>query len=207
MKPDALRVCVLTDERLSRGRSVLETVAGALAGGCRAIQLRGKDWPGRRLYEAGRALRQPTREAGALLFVDDRLDVALAVEADGVHLGQDDLPLAAARSLAPRPFLIGVSAATPEEARDAEHAGADYLGVGSVFATATKADAGSPIGTAGLGAVARATRLPVVGIGGITAANAPQVIAAGAAGVAVVSAVVAARDIEAATRQLIGAVG
>jgi thiamine-phosphate pyrophosphorylase len=207
VRREALRVYVLTDARLSRGRADTEVVAAALAGGAGAVQLRGKEYDGRRLYEAGRALREATRRAGALFFVNDRLDVALAVEADGVHLGQDDLPLAAARRLAPPPFLIGVSAGTVEEARAAEAAGADYLGVGSVFATPTKADAGTPIGIEGLSAVVRATRLPVVGIGGVTHENAARVIAAGAAGVAVISVVVGAEDVEGATRRLVAAVG
>lgn len=205
MKSDALRLYVLTDRGLSRGRAEIETVAAALAGGATAIQLRAKDESGGRLFELALALRDLTRRSGALLFVNDRLDVALAAAADGVHLGQDDLPLAAARRLAPPPFLIGVSAATPDEARAAELGGADYLGVGSVFATSTKADAGAPIGPAGLAVVARGTCLPIVGIGGISPANAASVLAAGAAGVAVVSAVVAAQDVEAATRRLAAA--
>jgi thiamine-phosphate pyrophosphorylase len=202
----SLRVYVVTDRRLQAGRSEVEVVAAAIAGGATAVQLRGKELTGRELVEVGRALRELTRRAGVLFLVNDRVDVALAVDADGAHVGQDDLPAAVARRLLGPGRILGVSAATPEEARAAEAAGADYLGVGSVFATATKADAGAPIGPAGLRAVVGATRLPVVAIGGITADNAVDVMAAGAAGVAVISAVVGAEDVTAAARRLAASV-
>ncbi|MGH9798083.1 MAG: thiamine phosphate synthase, partial [Candidatus Polarisedimenticolia bacterium] len=142
------------------------------------------------------------RKFGALFAVDDRVDVALISDADGVHVGQRDLPAREARRLLPRPRILGVSAGTVEEAKRAEREGADYLGVGPVFPTGTKPDAGEAIGTGRLAAVAAAVSIPVVAIGGITADNVAAVFAAGAAGAAVVSAVVAAEDVSAAARAL-----
>lgn len=201
-----LAVYVLTDRRAQRGRSEVEVAAACLRGGATALQLRAKDLPGRELCELGRRLAELCADHGALFVVNDRVDVALACGAGGVHLGQDDLPAAAARRLMGPAPVIGISAATPEEAAAARAAGADYLGVGSVFGTTTKPDAGAPIGTAGLARVVAATELPVVAIGGITAANAPAAIAAGAVGVAAISAVVGAADVTAATRSLACAV-
>lgn len=203
LEPGRLRLYVVTDRALARGRSELEVVRQALAGGATAIQLRGKDWSGRELYRVGRELRQATREAGALLLVNDRLDVALAVEADGVHLGQEDLPAAEARRLGGPGFLIGVTAETVEQGVAAEAEGADYLGTRAVFPTSTKAYR-EPMGVAALAQLVRAVSIPVVAIGGIKAKNARQVLATGVAGLAVVSAVVAAEDVRAAAAQLAG---
>jgi thiamine-phosphate diphosphorylase len=197
----ALAVYVITDRGSQRGRGEVEIAEAALAGGATAIQLRGKELATRELCTLASALRSVCARHGALFVVNDRLDVALACGADGVHLGQDDLPVAAARRLAPA-LVLGVSAATPEEARAAAAAGADYLGVGSVFATGSKPDAGAAIGPEGLGRVVAATSLPVVAIGGITANNAVRALATGAVGVAVISAVVAAEDVEGAARAL-----
>ncbi len=197
---ERLALYVITDRGLARGRDEVEIARAALRGGATAIQLRGKDQDARRLCELGRALLLATRAAGALLFVNDRLDVAQAIGADGVHLGQEDLPCGEARRIAGPGLLIGVSAESPALAQAAERDGADYLGTGSVYATSSKADAGAPIGVAGLAKVVAATTLPVVAIGGITAAQAPACIAAGACGVAVISAVIGAEDPEAAAR-------
>jgi thiamine-phosphate pyrophosphorylase len=198
----ALEVYVLTDPDLTAGRPLLDVVRAALAGGAGAVQLRDKRLPARDLCALGRALAALCAEHGALFVVNDRLDVALACGAAGVHLGQDDLPAAAARALAGPDFVVGVSASTPEEALEAARAGADYLGTGAVYATATKPDAGAPIGVRGLRRVVESVPLPVVAIGGITAANAAEAVAAGAAGVAVVSAVMAAPDPGAAVAEL-----
>ena len=198
---EALRVLVVTDAALAGGRTVAQVVDLALAAGARAVQLRNKGDAPRRLLEVGRELRARTSAAGALLFVNDRLDVALALDADGVHLGPNDLPVAAARSVAPT-LLIGRSADDPEAARRAVLDGADYIGCGTVYATSTKADAGEVIGLEGLARVAAAVSVPVVGIGGITTARAVEVAGTGAAGVAVVGAVMAAADPGEAVRQL-----
>jgi thiamine-phosphate pyrophosphorylase len=178
-------------------------VRAALRGGAPAIQLRMKDAPAREMAEVARALAAETRAAGALLFVNDRVDVALAAGADGAHVGQDDLPAAAARRIAPPGFLVGVSAETAELALRAQAEGADYVGVGPVYATGSKADAGDAVGVERIAQVAAAVRIPVVGIGGITIANAPAVLRAGAAGVAVISAVMRTENPEAAVCALL----
>ncbi len=139
-------------------------------------------------------MRVITREFGALLFVNDRLDLALAVEADGVHLGPDDLPVAAVRGIVPDSFLIGFSTDDPDVARDAENEGADYLGCGTVWPTASKADAGAVIGLEGLRRVVESVGIPAVAIGGITVERAARVPATGAAGAAVMSTVMTAPD-------------
>jgi thiamine-phosphate pyrophosphorylase len=197
-----LRLYVITDARAARGRPMTALIAAALAGGATAIQLRAKDSSTLAMVEEGRALRRLTREAGALLLVNDRVDVAFAVEADGVHLGQDDLPVATARAILGPDALVGGSAGNPVELARALAAGVDYLGVGPLYATGSKADAGPAIGPTGLATLRAATDLPLVGIGGIDAANAGPVLAAGADGVAVIAAVVGAEDVAAAARRL-----
>jgi thiamine-phosphate pyrophosphorylase len=202
-----LALIVVTDGGLAGDRGVLDVVRAALRGGAPSVQLRDKHGSAREQAALARALLAETRAAGALLFVNDRLDVALAAEADGAHLGDDDLPLEAARRIVPAGFLLGRSADTPEEARAAEREGADYVGTGPVYGTATKHDAGVAIGTAPIAEVSAAVSIPVVGIGGISVGNAAPVVEAGACGVAVVSAVMAAADPEAAVRDLLAAVG
>jgi thiamine-phosphate pyrophosphorylase len=201
--PEALRVLVITDARLAAPRSVTEVVRAALEAGARSVQMRNKGDFARALAELGRELRSLTRDYDALLFVNDRVDVALAVEADGVHVGPRDLPVAAVRSITPRGFLIGRSADDPELALRAVAEGADYIGCGTVFATTTKADAGDVIGLEGLAAVARAVPVPVVAIGGITVERAGEIAPTGAAGVAVVGAVMSAPDPAEAVRHLL----
>ena len=193
---------VITDARLSRGRTHLDVVRAAIQGGATVVQYREKGATTRLMVEEARGLRELCRGAGIPLIINDRVDVALAVGADGVHLGVDDMPVAIARRLLGPDKLIGHSPETLEQVRTSEADGADYLGVGSVFGTATKPDAGPPIGLSGLERVIAVVSIPVVGIGGITIQNAAQVIQAGAAGVAVISAVVAAEDVEAAARRL-----
>jgi thiamine-phosphate pyrophosphorylase len=179
-----------------------DMAAAALRGGATAIQLRHKGASARALCAAGTALQVACAAHGALFIVNDRLDVALACGADGVHLGQDDIPAERARRIGGAGVIIGVSAATPDEARAAARDGADYLGVGSVHATTTKADAGAPIGLGGLRRVVEASELPVVAIGGIGVAEAPGTLTAGASGIAVVRAVTGAADPAAATARL-----
>ena len=163
---------VITDEALAGGRSHEEQTRAALAGGARVIQLRDKTATTARLFEAAAAMRRLTREAGALLIINDRLDIALASDADGVHVGPDDLPVAVARRLLPG-RIVGASAGTVDEAIAAERDGADYLGVGAVYeARGSKADAGSPVGPERVAVVRAAVTLPMVGICGIKAANA-----------------------------------
>lgn len=191
---------VITEPTL---RDPVESVRLVLEGGARLVQLRAKHATARELAQMGQAIRALTRRYGALFIVNDRLDIALAVEADGVHLGQDDLPVPLARKLAGDAFIIGVSAETLEEAQRAEAEGADYLGVGPMFATTTKPDAGVPVGPERLRAIKQAVSIPVYGIGGITSQNAPLVMQAGADGVCVISAIIGAPDPTEATRQLL----
>jgi thiamine-phosphate pyrophosphorylase len=197
------RVYVITaDPPRARGRSHLEIARAAVRGGATAVQLRMKDAPARAIVETARAIADVCREAGVAFLVNDRIDAALAAGADGAHVGQDDIPGEAARALLGPGRLLGISAATADEAAAAERAGADYLGVGAVYATATKADAGAAVGLARIREVAAATGLPVVGIGGIALGGAAAVIQAGAAGVAVITAVTLAGDMADATRRL-----
>lgn len=193
---------VLTDQQWSRGRDVLTVAAEALAGGATVIQLRNKTASTRVLVEEGLALRALTRERGALLIVNDRIDVALAVEADGAHVGQDDMPVPQARRLLGPNGILGVSAANRQEAEEAIAEGADYLGVGPIFPSLGKVDAGPATGVHLLTELASCATIPLVAIGGITTENATEVMQAGASGVAVITAVVYAEDIQAAARQL-----
>lgn len=203
---DRLSLIVITDRECGAGRSLLDVVRAALQAGAPAIQLRDKAADARTLLELASSLLVETRRTGSLLFVNDRLDVALAAAADGAHLGGDDLPLAAARRIAPEGFLLGQSVDDPGEAAAAEAAGADYVGVGPVFSTSSKPDAGAPLGTDGVAEVARSVRVPVVAIGGVDAISAREASRGGAAGVAVIRAVMAATDPGLATRDLLAAV-
>lgn len=196
---------VVTGTQFSRGRDSLAVMSDAIRGGAGVIQLREKELDGKSLLALGRQLRQLTRKTGVTLIVNDRVDVALAVDADGVHLGQGDLPVSEARRLLGPGKIIGVSVLTLDQALKAREDGADYLGVGPVFATATKEDAGPALGLELLSQVAEQVDLPQVAIGGITAENAAAVAAAGADGMAVVTAVVAADDVADAAAGLIKA--
>lgn len=191
---EKIRLIVITDRRLSHPRTVEEVVTLALEGGARAIQLRDKDAGAREMLGSAQRLRELTREFEALLFINDRIDVALAVDADGVHLGPDDIPVAALRSVVPLGFLIGHSTDLPEVARRAQDEGADYLGCGTVYPTSSKEDAGEVIGLGRLQEVVRSVDIPVVGIGGIDASKAAEVAETGCAGIAVIGAVMAAPD-------------
>jgi len=198
-------VYLVTGASHSAGRTTPEIVAAAIDGGVDIVQLRDKDRSVRERFAVGRKLRELTRAAGVPLLVNDRADLAQAIDADGVHLGDDDLPVDVARDLLGDDAIIGRSASFVEDARAAEQAGADYLGVGAVYATGSKADIDddeSGIGPERVAAIADAVSIPVVGIGGITADNAGPVIEAGADGVAVISAITAAEDPAAATRRL-----
>lgn len=201
--PAGWRLYVITDERLGRGRSHLQVAEAAIRGGADVVQLRDKNASSRRLYDIGLQLRRITREANVHFVVNDRLDVALAVDADGVHIGREDLPASVARRIVGPGKILGVSAETVEEAVAAEKEGADYLGVGPVFeARGTKADAGAPLGLDLIARIRRDCRLPIVAIGGINAGNARSVRDAGADAAAVISAVVSADDVAQAARSL-----
>ena len=193
---------VITDEASAGGLTHTEIAVRAIAGGADVIQLRDKAAGGRELCQIGRALRTITKETGTLFIVNDRLDVALACGADGVHLGQDDIRVGVARQIAPPGFIIGVSVGTVDEAIRGEQDGADYLAISPVFSTASKNDAGPGRGLDVLREIRRNVSVPVIAIGGINMDNVHEVIAAGADGVAVISAVVGNRNIISAAREL-----
>jgi thiamine-phosphate diphosphorylase len=191
---------VIPDPRFARGATLEGLAAAALAGGADAIQLRAKQLPDAQIVAVGRRLAAACRERGALFFVNDDAAAALACGADGVHVGPgDSAPEEARRLLGPR-ALIGVSVYAEADLAAAEAAGAAYVAVGAVYPTATKKIV--PVGLAGVRRLRAATRLPIVAIGGITAGNAAAAIEAGADGVAVITAVSAAPDPAAATREL-----
>jgi len=203
MKPKFdLRVYVLTDAGLSRGRSHYDVIAAAIRGGATMVQYREKSASTKKMIEEARQLRDLCRAQRVAFIVNDRVDVAVAVDADGVHVGQDDMPAAFARKIIGAEKILGVSAENEAQTRLAITDGADYLGVGAIFATATKPDVGKPIGLDGTEKIARISTIPIVGIGGINAANATSVIRAGAVGISVISAIVSADDVERATREL-----
>lgn len=183
---------LVTDRALSRGRTTIDIVRAAVAGGVTCVQLREKNLSTRAFIAEARLLKCLLAPMGIPLIINDRLDVALAVGADGVHLGQQDMDIVDARRLVGSGTAIGISAESLEDAFRAQAQGADYISVSPVFATTTKTDAAAPLGLEGLRRIREAVRLPIVGIGGITADNAAAVIAAGANGVAVISAIVAA---------------
>jgi len=198
-----LRLYLVADPEFNGQRPLLEKVAAALQGGVTAVQLRAKRATPREILSLGEEVRRVARGMNAAFLVNDRPDLALALEADGVHVGPDDLPSPEARRLLPRPAILGVSASSVREAKEAEESGADYLGVGPVFTTMTKPDAGEPLGLSSFSEIASAVGIPVVGIGGITLENSASVIEAGAAGVATVSAILGAEDPEQAARALL----
>jgi len=197
-----LSLYVVLDPRLTAGRPLLDVARAALRGGATVLQLRDKGTSTRDLLAAAEALAALAYALGARFVMNDRADIAAAVGGAGVHLGPDDLAVAAARALLGPEALIGFSAGAPAEARDAARAGADYLGTGAVYGTSSKADAGGPIGVDGLERVVRATRAPVVAIGGIVPGRVAPCIVAGAVGVAVITSVTLAADVEGAARTL-----
>jgi thiamine-phosphate pyrophosphorylase len=202
---DQLRLMVITDAALLKGRDPVDACRRAVAGGATMIQVRLKGAPAGDVATLARAL---VAALAVPVLVDDRVDVALAAGAAGAHVGQDDAPPDALRPHVPPGFLLGVSVGSAREADRARDWPADYWSVGPCFATATKPDAGPPLGAAGFAALARRapTGMPVIGVGGITATNAGLLAQAGAVGIAVVGAVWSASDPAAAARALRGAI-
>ncbi len=198
-----LSVYVITEALPAR--SPVEIAAAAYAGGAGVVQYRHKGAGTRELFLRAQQLAVLAREQGKILIINDRVDLALAVRADGVHLGPDDLPVSVARRLLGPTAIIGASAGTVEEAIEAEAEGASYLGVGCIYGTASKLDAGDPVGPHRIAEIRAAVRLPIVAIGGITREHLPELVAAGADGAAVVSAVTRAKNMKTATRELVNA--
>lgn len=194
-------IYLVTDDGCLQGRALLDCVREALEGGVTLVQYRAKTASSAEMYAEALQLKALCDSFNVPLIINDRLDIAMAVGAAGVHLGQDDLPCAAARKILGEDYIIGVSAHNPAEAKAALQSGADYLGCGAVFGTATKADV-KKLGTEGLTAICREKGLPVVGIGGVTADNYREVRAAGADGAAIVSGILAQPDISVTVRAI-----
>jgi thiamine-phosphate pyrophosphorylase len=193
---------VVLDRSVARERDLDEILAAAIDGGCRMVQLREKEWPSGRLLPFAERLQARCRAAGVTFIINDRVDLALAVGADGVHLGQDDLPARLARPLLRPGMILGISTHNVAQARAAQAHGADYVAVGSMFPTRSKAEF-ELVGPDLLRKLRGEIRVPLIGIGGITADNVQEVIQAGADGVAVISAVCAADDPRAASARFV----
>lgn len=194
-------IYLVTDDGCLQGRALIDCVREALEGGVTLVQYRAKTASSAEMYAEALQLKALCDSFNVPLIINDRLDIAMAVGAAGVHLGQDDLPCAAARKILGEDYIIGVSAHNPAEAKAALQSGADYLGCGAVFGTATKADV-KKLGTEGLTAICREKGLPVVGIGGVTADNYREVRVAGADGAAIVSGILAQPDIRTTVRAI-----
>ena len=204
-KSEIIKGCglyIVTDRSLCRLPEE-QMVAAALKGGAKVVQYREKDGSTRDMVATARKLQALTAAHGAILIINDRIDVALAVEADGVHLGQDDMPYEAARAILGDDAIIGITAHTVEEALEAQQMGADYVGLSPIFSTATKADAGPAAGIAFVEEADKRLRIPTVAIGGISEANMGEVLAAGADCVAMISAVVTTENIEGTVRRIL----
>jgi len=199
------RLYIILDRSVAGGRDLDPILAAVLAGGAEMIQLREKTWPSGTLFPVAQRLRARCRAAGVPFIVNDRVDLALAVDADGVHLGQDDLPPGAARPLLKPGMILGLSTHSVEQAKAAQAAGADYIAVGSMFPTATKPEF-QLVGPALARQVRPVVQVPLIGIGGITPDNVGDVIAAGVDGVAVISAVCGSPDPAAAARRFVAAI-
>ncbi|MEF3307270.1 thiamine phosphate synthase [Paenibacillus sp. GYB003] len=189
------KLYAITGEQFHPGRPLAEVMEEAIRGGCDIIQLRDKKSAKRDVLAKARTLRELTRRYGVTFIVNDHIDVALAVDADGIHLGQDDLPLAEARKIAPGK-IIGISTHAIEEARQAERDGADYIGVGPVFPTKSKEDVVAPVTTEYVRQVAAEIRIPFVAIGGIKLHNVDQVLEAGATRICAISEIVGSADVK-----------
>ncbi|MEA3641061.1 MAG: thiamine phosphate synthase [Lamprobacter sp.] len=197
-----LSVYLITDAALCARAGLLETVAAALRGGATAVQLRDKQASDAALIEQGKALKALLRGTHVPLIVNDRIKVAVAIGADGLHLGQSDGDVAEARAALGAEAILGLSVQRRDQLKTPELSLVDYLGVGPVFATATKPDHSSPLGFDGLAAICAESPLPVVAIGGLSAEHAASIWSAGAVGMAVVSAICTAADPELATREI-----
>jgi thiamine-phosphate pyrophosphorylase len=189
---------LVTDKALSLGRSNLEIIRAAVEGGVTVVQLREKQATTKGFYEEGLKIREFLKLNGIPLIINDRIDIAQALDAEGVHLGQDDMPVNIARLILGPYKIIGASVFTPEEARAAESEGADYLGLSPIFVTETKPELTEQVGIESISLVSRSVRIPVVGIGSMNKANAYAAVRAGLDGVAVVSAICSQKDPKAA---------
>ncbi len=193
---------LVTDRTLSRGRSLIEIITAAVHGGTTCVQLREKDCSTEECIELARSIQPFLASRSIPLIINDRVDVALAVDADGVHLGQDDFSIKKARALLPSHMVIGASVGTIEEALSAVDHGADYLGIGPLFATPTKQDAGPPLGIGGIKAIRDKISIPIVAIGGLNHDNIKDILQQGVDGIATVSAIVSADNPQKSAEEL-----
>src|SRR3989344_48886 len=192
----------VADKDLAGNIPIERIVKRAILGGVTVVQLRAKNASARDIITLANKLRPITKKAGIPLIVNDRIDIAMAIDAEGAHVGQSDLPAVLARKILGPKKILGVSVKTVSDALRAKKDGADYLGVGDIFGTRSKGDAGKPIGLEAIRRIARRVRIPVIGIGGISRYNAHQVIEAGADGIAVISALTLAPNPTIAARKL-----
>ncbi len=197
------RLCLVADAEAAGHRDLASIVREAAQAGATLIQLRGKKLETRRFLDMALRVSDILKRFEAPLIVNDRIDIALSCEADGVHLGQDDLPLPYARKILGKKKIIGISVNTAEEALEAESQGADYIGAGPIFYTSSKEELRSVLGLEGLQNVRQRVKIPILAIGGITADTAKGVLSSGADGIAVISAIMGAEDIHAATKNLL----
>ena len=200
MNLDLMRLCLVTDRGLSRGRSLVDVAGAAVRGGVTMVQLREKTATTREFLEEARALKALLQPLGIPLIINDRCDIALAIDADGVHVGQKDMPVEQVRALIGSGKIIGLSITNATQLAKPDAALPDYLGMGPLYTQMTKSDASSPLGVEGFRALRAGTSKPVMAIGGLKAENSGPVLAAGADGLAVVSAIVGADDVEVAAR-------
>ena len=194
MAKPLFRLYLITDRNQTGGRPLTDVVKEALAGGVKAVQLREKDLPIRELLRLAEEMIKITKEAGAMLFINGRIDAAIAVEADGIHLGQTDLPVDVVRRIVGNRFMIGVSTHNLIEAKEAEAGSADFITFGPVYETPAKLKYGKPIGIKGLKIAKSGVSIPVYAIGGINSGNIKHILSAGADGVALISAVMGAKE-------------
>jgi len=201
IKLKSIDIYPVTCQELSEGKTNLEVLAAVLAGGAKIIQLREKHWDKKDLYELAIEFRKLTRSHGALLIINDHVDVALAAGADGVHLGQEDLPVEAARKIAPE-LIIGASSHSLKEALKAEQDGTDYVNIGPIFPTKTKPDTGRFLGPAAIVEIGSQLTVPFTTMGGINPDNIGLVLEAGGRRVAMITGITRAADIAARVRRL-----
>ncbi|KGN01165.1 thiamine-phosphate synthase [Clostridium novyi A str. 4570] len=196
------KLYLITDRSFLNGRSLADCVEDAIKGGATLVQVREKNISTRDFYNIAREVQEVTTKYNVPLLINDRIDIALAINADGVHLGQSDMPIELARKILGDDKIIGISAGNVKEAIEAEKAGADYVGLGAVFFTGTKKDIDEPIGLAGLKEITEKITIPSVAIGGINKENAKSVLSTGVDGISVISAILKYDDIQGASKTL-----
>ncbi|NEZ49122.1 thiamine phosphate synthase [Clostridium botulinum] len=196
------KLYLITDRSFLNGRSLAECVEDAIKGGVTLVQVREKNVSTRDFYNIAKEVQEVTTKYNVPLLINDRIDIALAINADGVHLGQSDMPIELARKILGKDKIIGISAGNVEEAIEAEKAGANYVGLGAVFFTGTKKDIDEPIGLAGLKEITDNITIPSVAIGGINKENAKSVLATGVDGISVISAILKNNDIQKSAQTL-----